>query len=83
MTLDAISRELKGQRTRLNAEFTEIKDLFTGSFDALDGRVLWHRWIMAVIVGLSVIGAMFTARAYFLLTSVNAWSCLVRHGATS
>jgi hypothetical protein len=82
MTLDAISRELKGQRTRLNAEFTEIKDLFTGSFDALDGRVLWHRWIMAVIVCLSVVGAGFTVRAYVVLTNVDAWSCLVRHGAT-
>lgn len=83
MTLDAISRELKGQRARLNAEFTEIKDLFTGSFDALDGRVLWHRWIMVVIVGLSVVGAGFTVRAYAVFTNVDAWSCLVRSGATS
>lgn len=83
MTLGAISRELRGQRTRLNAEFSEIKDLFTDSFDALDSRILWHRWVMAVIVGLSLVGAGFTVRAYFVLTSVDAWSCLVRHGATS
>ncbi|MCM5553340.1 hypothetical protein [Pleomorphomonas sp. NRK KF1] len=83
MTLDAISNELKGQRTRLNAEFSEIKDLFTGSFDALDGRILWQRWIMGLIVGLSVIGAGFTVRAYLVLTNVDAWSCLVRHGPTS
>lgn len=82
MTLDAISRELKGQRTRLNAEFSEIKDLFTGSFDALDCRVLWHRWVMVVIVGFSVVGAGFTVRAYFMLTNVDAWSCLVRHGTS-
>jgi hypothetical protein len=83
MTLDAISSELKGQRTRLNAEFSEIKDLFTGSFDALDGRILWHRWVMALIAGLSVVGAGFTVRAFVVLTNVDAWSCLVRHGATS
>lgn len=83
MTLNAISRELKGQKTRLNAEFSEIKDLFTGSFDALDGRVLWHRWVMTLIVVLSLVGGGFTVRAYVVLTNVDAWSCLVRHGATS
>ncbi|MCQ8783661.1 hypothetical protein [Mangrovibrevibacter kandeliae] len=82
MTLDAISRELEGQRTRLNAEFSEIKGLFTGSFDALDSRIRWHRWVMAVIVGLSLIGAGFTVKAYVVLTNVDAWSCLSRHGAT-
>lgn len=82
MTLSAISREIKGQRTRLSAEFSEIKDLFTDSFDALDGRILWHRWVMALIVVLCVVGAGFTVRAYFVLTTVDAWSCLVGHGAT-
>ncbi|MCZ4292258.1 hypothetical protein [Hoeflea alexandrii] len=81
MTLNAISSEIKGQRTRLNAEFSEIKDLFTGSFDALDGRIRWHRWVMALIAGLCVVGAGFTVRAYFVLTNVDAWSCLVGHGA--
>ena len=83
MTLDAISSELKGQRLRLNAEFSELKDLFTGSFDALRRRIMWHKWVMAVIVGLSVVGAGFTVRAYVLLTSADAWTCLVSHGATS
>lgn len=83
MTLAAISSELKGQRTRLNAEFSEIKDLFTGSFDALDGRIRWHRWVMVLIIGLSVFGAGFTVRAYVVLTDVDAWSCLVRNGAAS
>jgi len=83
MTLNAISSEIKGQRTRLNAEFSEIKDLFTGSFDALDGRILWHRWVMAIIVGLCVVGAGFTVRSYVVLTNVDAWSCLVGYGSTS
>ncbi len=76
LTLNAISNELKGQRTRLNAEFSEIKDLFTESFDALDTRILWHRFVMGLIVGLSVVGAGFTVKAYLVLTKIGAWSCL-------
>ncbi len=83
MTLDAISSELDSQRTRLDAEFSEIKELFSGSFDALDGRIRWHRWVMALISGLSVVGAGFTVRAYIVLTNVDAWSCLARNWAKS
>lgn len=83
MTLNAISSEIKGQRIKLNAEYSEIKDLFTGSFDALDGRIYWHRFVMSVIIGLCLVAAGFTVRAYFVLTNVDAWSCLVGHGATS
>jgi hypothetical protein len=83
MTLNAISGEIKGQRTRLNAEFSEIKNLFTGSFDALDRRICWHRIMMTLIIGLCVVAAGFTVWAYVVLTKVDAWSCLVRDGATS
>lgn len=80
MTLGAIASELKGQRARLDAEFSEIKGLFTKNFDALDARVLWHRIVLVVIIALSIVGAAFTLRAYAVLTTVDAWSCLT--GAT-
>jgi hypothetical protein len=38
---------------------------------------------MTLIVGLCVVAAGFTVWAYIVLTNVDAWSCLVTHGATS
>lgn len=77
MTLDAIARELKAQRSRLETAFSEIKGIFAPNFDALDRRICWHRLILFAVSLVSLAGAAFTARAYMIVTDIDAWACLV------
>ncbi|MCD1634455.1 hypothetical protein K7H91_11800 [Martelella mediterranea] len=76
LTLDAISREIKDQRKRLNSDFSEISGMFNSAFDAINARICWHRGVLLAISLLALAGAWFTWRGYSMTTELNAWGCL-------
>lgn len=76
LTLNSIAREIKDQRNKLNSEFSEVRYLFVDSFDAIETRIGWHRWVLVVISLVALGGAWFTWRGYRLATTVDAWNCL-------
>ncbi|RUV21769.1 hypothetical protein [Mesorhizobium sp. M7A.F.Ca.MR.245.00.0.0] len=80
LTLGAIDREIKGQRTKLNSDFSEIRDMFTDAFDAIEGRIRWHRVVLIVISLVALAGAWFTWQGYSIATKLDGWGCLVHAG---
>lgn len=80
-TLSAIRQEVKAQRSKLDSDFSEFKDLFTRSFEAIEGRILWHRVVILAVSIFSLLGAAFTWKAYSLATKVSAVSCLLPSGS--
>jgi hypothetical protein len=76
LTLNSIAGEIRDQRNKLNSEFSEIRYLFVNSFDAIETRIGWHRFVLVVISIVALSGAWFTWQAYRLATAVDAWKCL-------
>lgn len=76
-TLDSIAREIKDQKNKLNSEFSEVRYLFVGSFDAIETRIGWHRFVLVAICLVALGGAWFTWRGYRIATIPNAWQCLI------
>jgi hypothetical protein len=82
LTLDAIGREIGDQRTKLNSDFSEIRGMFTGAFNAIEARICWHRFILIVIFLVGLAGGWFTWQGYSISTKLDGWGCLVNGGTS-
>lgn len=83
LTLNTIKQEINDQYTKLNTDFSEIRDMFTGAFKTIERRICWHRAVLIAISLVALAGAWFTWRGFNIVNELNAWGCLIENGATN
>lgn len=67
-TLDAIAEEIKRKEDKIQAEYSKVKDVVSGTFPKLKSRLCWQRtafWTVQIIL---VIGALAASAFYLVMT---------------
>lgn len=76
LTLNAIAKEVKRQRSRLEGDFAAISSKFIGSFRSLITRIRWYRFLFLVVGTIGIGGAIFATIAFRSLTTVKLDGCV-------
>lgn len=77
-TLSAIQADVDRQKSKLSSSFAEISDQFSGVFDSLSTRILWHRVTLCAVAVIAICGAVFATVAFYHLTNISSEAASTR-----
>lgn len=75
LTLGVIKAEIERQRSKMIADFPTVSDDFTGTFDALKGRIWWHRAGLVLVAFIGVGGAVAGTCFHNRIAAMTAQPC--------
>jgi len=76
LTLNAIHTDIERQRNKLNREFHELDQIFSGSFGTIANRLCWHRVVLLAISAVAIGGAVFATIVFRAVTAVDVLECI-------
>ncbi|MCG7357647.1 hypothetical protein MHL39_13480 [Roseomonas mucosa] len=76
LTLGVINDEVTRQKKKLKGDYATISQQFTGIFQTLRNRIWWHRFGLAVVGIIALLGAAFATIAFNRLVSVSPVACI-------
>ena len=76
-TLEAIGKEIRGQKARLESDYSAVRDDFVGTFDDLEKRITWHRWVLRFVLALALLGSTGATWAWLMLTPTTSTACFI------
>lgn len=76
-TLEAIGKEIRGQKARLESDYSAVRDDFVGTFDDLEKRISWHRWVLRFVLALALLGSTGATWAWLMLTPTTSTACFI------
>lgn len=72
-----IRKEIRGQKARIESDYSAVRDDFVGTFDDLEKRITWHRWVLRFVLALALLGSTGATWAWLMLTPTTSTACFI------